>query len=423
MRLAALVVVAALAAATVVLPGPDQPVPQPPVAQSTAPYTVCPLGEAARRSTALTFVGAAPGISVSVFSAGEVPVEAPIDVSDRGTASMELTDITGLARAPLLIPQSLPPAAIETILQGGGVAAAPCQPGSPDPQVLLGGSTGEGNTYTLSLANPFAGAATVDVLAASEVGAESEPALSGIVVPARSLIAVDLHSLLPGRQVISAAVVSRQGRVVAGAVHDSGQDISATGGLVAGLDWYLPAPALEGVNRTLVLFAPGTAEAPFQIDVYGPDGLVEAAYEDAIPAQGQVTIPLGDLLEGSGAIRVLSANPIAAALRFSGEAANAVVPGSPAVSPSWRLPGAGRLGDSIVHVFNPGDIDVTVELQAGTGDPLTTVAVPAGSMVDVPISARGVGGRLEADGDVIVSWTTMSENGVAGDAGDALAPG
>lgn len=423
MRIAALIAVAALAVASIVLPAPREPVPLPPSPQSAAPYTVCPLGEAARRTTALTFVQAGPETTVAVFSAGEVPVEQAVEVSESGTAAVVLGDITGLARAPVLVPQGTPPAAVETILQGGGAAAAPCQPGSPDPQVLLGGSTAEGHTYTISLANPFAGSATVDIAAASEVGVESEPALAGIVVPPRSVIAVDLHSILPGRQAISAAVVTRQGRVVAGAVHDSGADISATGGLVAGLDWYLPAPAPEGLSRSLVLFAPGTSEAAFQIDVYGPDGVVEAAYEDVIPAQSQVTIPLGDILEGPGAIRVLSVNPVAAALRFSGEGANAVVPGVATPSPSWRLSGAGRLGDSVVHVFNPGDVEVTVELQAGTGDPLTSVAVPPETAVDIPISARSIGGKLEADGDVVVTWTTASEEGFAGDAGDPLAPG
>lgn len=423
MRIAALVVVVALAVAAIVVPEPTQPVPLPPSPQSTAPYTVCPLGEAARRSTSFTFVDAAAESTVSVFSAGEVPVEAVLEVSETGTAALDLSEITGLARAPLLVPQGTPPAAVETVLLGGGAAAASCQPGSPDPQVLLGGSTAEGHTYTVSLANPFSGAATVDISAASEVGVESEPALSGIVVPPRSLIAVDLHSVLPGRQAISAAVVTHQGRVVAGAVHDSGTDISATGGLTAGLDWFLPAPAPEGVDRTLVLFAPGTSEAPFQVDVYGSDGLVEAAFEGVLPAQSQVTVPLGDLLEGAGAVRVLAANPVAAALRFSGDGVNAVVPGVPAPSPSWRLSGAGRLGDSMVQVFNPGEVEVVAELQAATGEPITSVEVPPETLVEVPISSRSVGGRIEADGDVVVTWTTGTRSGFAGDAGDPLALG
>jgi len=67
--------------------------------------------------------------------------------------------------------------------------------------------------------------------------------------------------------------------------------------------------------------------------------------------------------------------------------------------------------------------EVTVELQAGTGDPLTSVAVPPETAVDIPISARSIGGKLEADGDVVVTWTTASEEGFAGDAGDPLAPG
>ena len=155
MRIAALIAVAALAVASIVLPAPREPVPLPPSPQSAAPYTVCPLGEAARRTTALTFVQAGPETTVAVFSAGEVPVEQAVEVSESGTAAVVLDDITGLARAPVLVPQGTPPAAVETILQGGGAAAAPCQPGSPDPQVLLGGSTAEGTPTRSPLPTPL----------------------------------------------------------------------------------------------------------------------------------------------------------------------------------------------------------------------------------------------------------------------------
>lgn len=49
--------------------------------------------------------------------------------------------------------------------------------------------------------------------------------------------------------------------------------------------------------------------------------------------------------------------------------------------------------------------------------------MPPQTLVQVPITARPVGGRLEADGDVVVTWTTNTENGLAGDLADPLAPG
>ena len=66
---------------------------------------------------------------------------------------------------------------------------------------------------------------------------------------------------------------------------------------------------------------------------------------------------------------------------------------------------------------------MVAELQAATGEPITSVEVPPETLVEVPISSRSVGGRIEADGVVVVTWTTGTRSGFAGDAGDPLAPG
>jgi hypothetical protein len=47
-------------------------------------------------------------------------------------------------------------------------------------------------------------------------------------------------------------------------------------GITADVDWFLPVPDFADLTKSVVLFAPGTAEVPFQLDVYGPDGLFEA---------------------------------------------------------------------------------------------------------------------------------------------------
>lgn len=422
MRIVALVVVAVLAAAAFVVPQASRPVPRAPEASAPAPYTVCPLGEGARRSTALTVVGGEAGeVTANVFSGTEIQASGEVTMSETGTGVLEVDDLTGLARAPLLLGLDDPSRAVETVLSGAGVAGAACSPGSADAQVVLGGATAEGSTYTLIVANPFAGSATVDILAASEVGAESDPALQGVVVPSRSLVPVGLDNVLPGRQQMSAAVVTSQGRVVAGALHETDNDFSASVGEQAGLDWYVPVPGIENTRRSIVLFAPGTSEVPFQLDVYSSDGVVEAAYEDVVPAQGQAVVPAGELLEGAGMVRVVAAGPLTAGLALAGESGLAVVPGVTTPAPTWMLPGAGRVGDTVVHMFNPGEVDVTASLLSGTGNEIETVEVPASSTVQVALPERSVGARLEADGDVVVHWTTVAEEGLAGDA--AQAPG
>lgn len=416
MRVIALVFVALLAAATFVVPQPPQATPRAPEAAAAAPFTVCPLSQTAQRTTVVPFIGGGAGsFPVDVFSGNEVQASTDVSIPEGGNQVLDVNEVTGLARSPLLVAYDNPSRTAETVLRGGGSAAAACTPGSSEPQVVLGGSTAEGSSYTVVLANPFAGSATVDVQAASEVGVESDPALEGVVVPPRSLVPVDLGNLLSGRQRISASVVTTSGRVVAGALHETETDISAAAGMTAASDWYVPMPAIDGMGRALVLMAPGTGEIPFQLDVYSSEGVVEAAYEGSVPAQGQVAIPASDLLEGPGMVRVVAAGPVAAGLTLAGEEGNAMVPGADGAAPAWQLPGAGVVGDTEVHVFNPGEVDVSATLLSGNGNQIETFDVPASATVVAPLSSRTIGARLEADGDVIVHWTTDGEEGIAGD--------
>lgn len=417
MRLIALIVVALLSAAVVVVPGPPDPIPGPPATPAPATFAVCPIGEAARRDTIVDMVGGAGGeVMASVFSAGEVVAEDTVAVSADGSSSVVVSDLSGLARSPVLV--GLPEAMtrVEAVLRGDGLAAARCSAGSADTVMVTGGSTSEGETFQLLLANPFAGTATISLSVASEVGTESNPDLERVVVPPHSLVAVDLSGQLPGRQVMSVAVTPEEGRVVAGAIQAGSGDVAADAAQVAGVDWFLPVPQVEGVGRSLVLAAPGTADVPYQLDVYDSDGLIEAVQEGTVPARGQAVIPISDLLQGEGVVRVVAAAPVAAVLRLSGEGARALVPGVPATGTSWVLPGAGRLGTTDVHVFNPGVVDVAARLLTGGGEELDQVNVSAGTWVTLQVPQGTTGVRVDGDGDLVVTWTTATEEGLAGDA-------
>ncbi|HSJ35173.1 MAG TPA: DUF5719 family protein [Acidimicrobiia bacterium] len=420
MKAFALFVVALLAAAFLVVPSPNEPVPEAPVPLASPPFAVCSLGEAARRTSSVSVLGGGAGtLEATVFSAGEVVASEEVAMSEGGFGSLSLDDVTGLARAPVTLTLDDPSRKAGMTLAGAGVAAAACDAGSQDPVVLAGASTSEGETFTVILANPFAGTARADLVAASEIGTESDPALEGLVVPPHSLIGVEMGSLLPGRQVMSVAVDTTAGRVIAGGVHEGAGEAAAMQGITADVDWYLPVPDFPDLAKSIVLFAPGTAEVPFQLDVYGPEGLFEAALEGTVPARGQTVIPVADLLEGPGTVRVVAAGPVAAVLTLGGEAVRAMIPGVPAPGPTWLLPGAGDLGATRVHVFNPGEIDINASLVDPTGDPLAGEEVPAGRMVTLALPEGGAA-RVEADGDVVVTWATATDGGVAGDAGRSL---
>lgn len=415
MRVLAFLAVAAVAVSTVIVPLPAIPVTEMPPTRAPAPYAVCPLAEAARRSTILAFSGDSGEVSARVFSGGEFTTEARVSISEAGTGRLDLSTISGLDRSPVLLAWEGSSMQVEALLTGAGAAAVSCEAGSTEPAALLGGSTNEGESFVIYIANPFAGAATVDVVAASEVGPESDSTLGGLVVPPRSLVGVDLTRLFPGRLALSAAVAPTRGRVVVGAIQEGGGDIAAVHGLTAESDWYVPVPSLEAIAAELVLFAPGSVDVPFQLDVYGPEGLIEAAYEEVVPLRGQATVPLADLLTGPGVVRVVAAAPVAAAIRHTGEGTRAITPGVTTPSAGWRLPGAGLLGTTTLLVFNPGELDATARVFSASGAEVATLEVAAGSLATANVEATGL--RLEADGEVVLTWIGVTPDGVAGDRG------
>lgn len=417
MKPLALLVVALLVVAVVVVPEPSTPSAEPIGPPAPATFAVCPVGEAAQRDTTVGLVGGSEGeVTARVFSAGEIPVEETYTMSASGELAIEVSELTGLATSPLLV--SLPDTAtrVGALLSGDGMAATGCDAGSPDTVVVSGGSTSEGETFRLLLANPFAGTATVSLGLSSEVGTESNPDLDQVVVPPRSLVTVDLSAQMPARQVMSVAVTPEEGRVVAGAVQEGSGDVAAISGHVAEVDWFLPVAEFEGVSTSLVLASPGTSEVPYQLDVYGPDGLVEAAQEGTVPARGQEVVPVSDLIEGPGVIRVVAAGPVSAVLRLTGEGTRALIPGVAEAATSWMLPGATRLGPTDVHVFNPGEIDAVASVRGGSGELIEEVDLGGGSWTTIPIPEGSSGVRVESDTDLIVTWTTSTEEGLAGDA-------
>lgn len=413
MKPLALVVVALLGVAVLLLPAPPAPEPGEAPPAASPPFVVCPLLETARRVSGVEIQADAPvDVTATFFSAGETLAEASVAL-EPGSTTLEVAELTAAARAPLLLDRGSDHLVAGSWLAQRGVAVARCDSGSRGVVVTAGGSTREGDTYTLLLTNPFGGVAVVDVTATSEIGVETESSLEGIVVPPRSLVTVELTRLLAGRQALSAIVTPSQGRVVAGAVHEGSGDVSATAGLEPSPDWWLPVPALD-TDVFLVLVAPTAVETPFQLDVYDNEGVFEAAYEEVIPARGQHVVPVEELVSGEGAVRVVAAGPVVAVLWSVGEGVRAVVPGVPSVATSWWLPGAGAVGPARILVFNPDTVEVTVRVRSG-GAEVAAAEVAASSLSVFDVEGDDL--RLEADGEVAVTWLSVGDEGIAGDAG------
>lgn len=416
MRLAAMVVVVALAAAVFVVPSPVLPETAAAPAPVPAPFVVCPGAEAARRGTAIDILGEGREVEATVFSSGEVVAERTISISD-GTGELGVGNLTGLARAPVLLGLETADVAVEATVVGAGSATGRCDAGADDTVVVPGGSTSEGETFELHVANPFAGSAAVAVTAASEVGTESAEAMETVVVPPRSLVTLDLSGILPGRQIMSVAATPLEGRVVVAATQEGGGDVAAMQAIVPSSDWYMPFPPVDATNSTLVVMAPGTAEVPVQLDLYGPEGVVEGGFEGTVPSRGQLSVPVTDLGGAIHGVRIVAAGPVAASLRLAGEAGRVLIPAVAAPAPSWLVPGAGRYGAASVYIFNPGVVDVTAQMTTGGGTAAEPMPVAAGSVVVAAVPLGGGGARVDADGEVVAVWTSLTQSGgVTGDA-------
>ncbi len=182
-------------------------------------------------------------------------------------------------------------------------------------------------------------------------------------------------------------------------------------------EWWFPVPPIPADAR-LVISSPAPVAVDFEIDVYGPDGVIAPVMQDVVPARAHVDIPLADLGEDLSAVRVFAATPVVASLVFEAPGIRAGGPGNPGLALDWVVPGVSSTGPGSVWVFNPGELDATVSvLPLRPAESSRAIVVPPLGLVEVGVPAGGSGVALASDLEVAVVWT------VAGEAGVSYAPG
>jgi len=100
-----------------------------------------------------------------------------------------------------------------------GLAAVPCATATTQ-SWLVGGGTQVGRRARLLLANPAPTAATVDVVVHGPQGVVAAARGAGVLVPARSEVALQVDALAPDLATVAVQVTARNGRVTA-VLHDS----------------------------------------------------------------------------------------------------------------------------------------------------------------------------------------------------------
>lgn len=413
------VIVAALTVGVLIIPSPAPPESGAAAAVDPPSVAVCPVEEGSGRSTT---IGIASGVNdegrFTPFAAGVSAGSAIFSTGASGSAAVSIAEIAPLGTGAGLAELPGPDVAAASVLVGAqSVAVETCVPTPLQQTLLAGGSTVSGHEYQVQLMNPYAGEALVDLIVQSESGLEAAPPLRGISVPSRSSAVIDLSEILPGRQSLAITIEVASGNVMTVGRFDAGADGALWHSVPPALDWYIPVPS-AGLGGELVISTGVAAEVAYQIDLYGPEGLVEALQEGLVPSRGATAVPLSGLgLGAASAIRVISTQPVAVFLRNVSETGVAITSGASAVSSNWLLPGAGLApgGDGTAVILNTGLEEDTVVVTARRDQSAAQeLTLPAGTVLEVPAIEGGANAyTVRGEGSLVPMWVTTTGTGSA----------
>ena len=291
-------------------------------------------------------------------------------------------------------------AAVQQVVTGSeGTSSTACATSGSTSWYFPTGTTQESATLSLTLVNPYPDDAIADLSFTTEQGQESPQDFQGIVVPARSVVGLDLGSHLRLRAAIATTVSLRVGRVAAfetQAVQSQSAAAAANqapgtapwppgmtlvrGAPASGTAWWWPSgEAGDGATEQYVIYNPGRTEAqvslqpdldqgsadPFQLSV-DPHAVA------VVTTNSESRIPKG--VGHAAGLRVTSGGGVVAArLALStapaGPTGVTAVLGSRLEAGRWLLPGDSS-SDSVsaaLVIYNPAAAPVTVSISSLQG--------------------------------------------------------
>jgi hypothetical protein len=188
--------------------------------------------------------------------------------------------------------------AVEQAASGAlGDANAPCATAASDHWYVAEGSTALNNIMFLGLFNPFPDDAIVDMDFATDQGRTAPGAFQGLVVPARSVLSVNIGDHVRRRDHVAASIVARRGRIVVGRVQTRTQPRN---GMVLGLAasapgqfWDFPDGLVgEAVSERFHLYNPSKKDANVTLALTLDQGAAEP-FELKVPAGERLTLDPG----------------------------------------------------------------------------------------------------------------------------------
>ena len=448
---ATVIVVGAVAAVT----GTPAPTPAPAVADGVA---VSPAGSYS--SSAFCSAGTGTAATTTIYLTN--PTRSPVtgEMTSVGTASAGAAVPTAdrRVRVPALGSVAVNPAdglpagnnASTFTFSGGGVVAsevvsgpngwstAPCASQVASQWAVAGGATTTGNTLTLSLFNPAATEAVVNVSFITENGVVAPPQYQGLVVPPGELVEENVGDYVQNASAIATMVEAQAGGLVASEFQQWSS--GATGGVSLRLgspklsttwrmaqttalpqstvDFYLVNPGRAAVTARISLGLSSGSVVPHKVTVppvsivtfaaSGTPGLPQQTpYAVTVNANGPVVLGRSVQAPSGSSPPVWGSSSATTAV-----ATNWVVPG-PAIAGS---PGTPNAAVSSLAVANPGAAPAQVEVSGlGKGRPLAKFTVPPGGLA--------VLGSTQVGGVSTLTVTASVAVNVEEDSGPSGAPG
>jgi hypothetical protein len=324
-------------------------------------------------------------VAVGVMVARRAVAERLLTVAARSSRTLRVAQFSRTPGAALVVQPLGGNVVVEQAFAvNGDVAMAPCATRTSSSWYFAAGSTVGGAQQWLSLLNPFAVDAVVDVEAYTENGLRSPGSLQGLVVPAGSRLAVRVDRTVAEQRTVAVGVHARND---AGIVATEALIRSRSGNLAdasLSLGAFTPAStwmfsdnrSRTGARQQLVLADPGDVDATVRVSVVADVSAVIEPQVVRVPATSAVTVDLGTVPAGvTYTLVVHSVVPIVAETRdgYVGEFPGLVSEvGATAPARRWAFAGgpftATGLGGGAPRVSTGSQLAIVMNVGASAKD-------------------------------------------------------
>ncbi|MBG02150.1 MAG: hypothetical protein CL470_07765 [Acidimicrobiaceae bacterium] len=159
-------------------------------------------------------------------------VLASIEVPPMSVHTVDLADVPKVAGefAAVMLESNVGNLVVEHHVTGAtGESQSNCQTDAADEWYFASGTTRDGSREIISIFNPFADSAVIDMTFVADGRVRRPDAFSGLVIPPRSLLPIDITGAVTLADVLSTSIKARNGRVVAERLMMFGDEFSPNG--------------------------------------------------------------------------------------------------------------------------------------------------------------------------------------------------